>query len=178
MINYSLALRSSNPLDETASKKVYAMAQYDGVMSLQQFSKHIAEHGSCFSRATIQGVLTEAVDCLREQLLLGNKVQLGEMGAFYCTLSSKGTPTAEEFNPEVHVTRVNVRWDRSSQFDDLLNDAKFRYVGSREAQAIARKNEKTSIDSELGVSGDDETGNEGGNGNGSGNEGGNGDVNE
>jgi len=158
-IPYSLSLRSSNPLDETAKKKVYATAQYHEVLSLEKFARHIADHGSCFSRATVQGVLTEAVDCLKEQLLLGNKVQLGEMGAFYVTLRSRGADSADEFNTQSNITNVLPHWERSNKFESLLSDAEFVYVGTREAQAEARKAEKTEIDTELGVisSGDDST---------------------
>jgi len=148
-INYSLSLQSSNPLDETAKKKVYAHAQYSSLMTLNEFAEHIASHGSCFDRATIAAVLTKAVDCLREQLLLGNKVQLGDLGAFYCSLCSRGADSAIDFVIS-NIKRVKVGWEPSSYFQDLIKEASFKYVGTREAQAAARKAEKEEIETEMG----------------------------
>ncbi|MCF0199089.1 MAG: DNA-binding protein [Bacteroidaceae bacterium] len=148
-INYSL-VSCSNPSDMAAAKKIYPRAQYAEVMSLTEFSRHIANHGSCFSRATIQAVLTEAVDCLREQLLLGNRVQLGELGTFYVSLRSSGSDTAEGFSAAM-INDVKLKLMPSMLFTTLVKDASFHYVASRKAQAEARKDEKVSIDGGSGT---------------------------
>lgn len=145
-INYSLTLRSSNPLRDDAPRLVYAQAQYANLMTLEQLAEHIAHHGSNFSRGTIAAVLMEAVDCLREQLLLGNKVQLGDMGSFYCTLRSDGAATATDYSAE-RIRSVRVNWEPSAHFRDLRKEATFRYVTTRDAQAQARKQQKQEIDS-------------------------------
>ena len=75
MINYSISLRA-NPSDQDAPKKAYANAQYSQVMTLDKFCYHIASHGCVYSRADIQAILILAVDCLREQLLNGQQIQL------------------------------------------------------------------------------------------------------
>ena len=163
MINYSLGLRKSNPSEKNSEKKVFAYAQSTEVIDILKLAKHIQMHGSPYTRDIIVGVLTKAVDCIREQLLEGKKVNLGEMGSFYCTISSEGVDSADEFNPSAHIKGVNVRWDRGSEFEDLLAEAEFNYVTTREQQAKARKEEKAAINTELGVtdteggSGDDQT---------------------
>ncbi len=161
MIDYSLGARSSNPVEKNSEKKVYAYAQARQVIDIMKLAKHIQMHGSPFTRDIIVAVLTKAVDCVREELLEGNKVQLGEMGAFYCTLSSEGVDSAEDFNPSDHITRVNVRWERGAEFDNLKSDAEFNYVTTREQQAKAKKEEKAAINAELGIT-------EGGDGDGDG----------
>ena len=160
MINYSLGLRKSNPSEKNSEMKVYANAQNTEVIDIQKLAKHIQVHGSPYTRDIIVGVLTKAVDCIREQLLEGKKVNLGEMGSFYCTISSEGVDSADEFNPSAHIKGVNVRWDRGSEFEDLLAEAEFNYVTTREQQAKARKEEKAAINTELGVTegGDDNGG--------------------
>ena len=160
MINYSLGLRKSNPSEKNSEMKVYANAQNTEVIDIQKLAKHIQVHGSPYTRDIIVGVLTKAVDCIREQLLEGKKVNLGEMGSFYCTISSEGVDSADEFNPSAHIKGVNVRWDRGSEFADLLAEAEFNYVTTREQQAKARKEEKAAINTELGVTegGDDNGG--------------------
>ena len=158
MINYSLGLRKSNPNEKNAEMKVFAYAQSTEVIDIQKLAKHIQMHGSPYTRDIIVGVLTKAVDCIREQLLEGKKVNVGEMGSFYCTISSEGVDSADEFNPSAHIKSVNVRWDRGHEFEDLLSEAEFNYVTTREQQAKARKEEKAALNTELGVTESDDNG--------------------
>ena len=76
MVNYSIVMRS-NPMDADAAKKAYASAQYAEVMDINRFAEHIASHGCVYKRADIVAILTMAVDCMREQLLAGQKIQAG-----------------------------------------------------------------------------------------------------
>ncbi len=132
MINYSIVMRG-NPRDPEASKKAYATAQYTEVMTLEKFAEHIANHGCVYKRSDIIAILTMAVDCMREQLLAGQKIQLGDLGSFYISLNSEGALTAAEYNPAIHVKRVNVNWSCGRHFTDLLQEAEFNLVASREA---------------------------------------------
>ena len=115
MIDYSVSGRV-NPKEKDTPPRFYASAQTNKTMSLDEFSKHIASHGCVYKRADIAAVLTMAVDCLREMLLTGYKIELGDMGNFYISLSSEGTLTAKEFNPIHHVKSVNVNWERGLSF--------------------------------------------------------------
>ena len=151
MINYSLSPRCVNPGDAESAKKIFANAQVHEVLDLQKFAKHIALHGSPYTRDVIVGVLTATVDCLREQLLEGNKVSLGELGAFYVTFSGKGVDDANDYNPQTCITRVNVRWDAGDQFTDLKPDADFNFVTTRKQQALDKKAEKEALNQAIGA---------------------------
>ena len=133
MLDYSVSARY-NPMEKNEPAKYYASAQTNSVMNLNQFAKHIATHGSVYRRADIAAVLTMAVDCLREMLLNGTKVQLGDLGNFYVTFSSEGALTANEFNPEIHIKKVNVNWERGIDFLNLKEDATFNQVAIRSVQ--------------------------------------------
>ena len=112
MIKYSIAIKGTKPgtkKAEITETKAYGEAQTDEILSLDEFCKHIAEHHSPFSKGTIKGVLSDAVGCLREQLLAGNKVKLGDLGDFHVELATKGAKTTEEFNTS-YIENVNVRW--------------------------------------------------------------------
>ncbi len=148
MINYSLVLRNSIP-GEPSEKKVYAMAQSESKMSLREFSKHIADHGSVYDRSTVEGVLTKAVECMREQLLLGRIVELGDLGCFSISLSSNPAPNATEFTAK-NIKAVRARWSPGMDFRNLLEDAEFQFVTSRKAQAAARLEQKATLDAESG----------------------------
>ena len=175
-INYSLSARVANPSEQEIEKKIYATAQYNEVINLNDLAAHIASHGSPFSKGVILGILIDTVGCIRENLLLGNKVLLGDMGAFYITLSSEGIAKAEDFTPSL-IKGVNVRWSPSNEFKDLLNEASFRQVATRELQAIGRKEMKNQANENVNA---EENGNENGddNGNDNGNDNPGGEITE
>lgn len=150
MIDFSLSAHLSNPQEPDGSKKICANAQAREVISLGKFAKHISEHGSPYTRDVVMGVITAMVDCLREQLLLGNKVQLGELGSFYVRLSSKGVDKAEDFNASNNITSVTVRWDRGRNFGDLLQDAEFNLVATRKQQDEAKAASKAAANQAVG----------------------------
>ena len=151
MIDYSLGVRLSNPTDKNSEKRVYPYPQVREVLSLEKLAKHIASHGSPYTRDVILGVITATVDCIREQLLAGNKVQVGELGAFYITFTCEGVDNADDFNPQSHISAVNVRWDRGNNFADMKQVAEFNYVASRNQQAEAKKTEKQSLNVAIGI---------------------------
>ena len=135
MINYSITARAVNPnlfeinqaktrinqakaegkqpdpkdeaLVGTVVTNYFATAQYTEVMTIEKFARHIADHGTTYSRADIMAILYMAVDCMREQLLEGKKIRLGELGDFSLSLSSKGAETAEKFSSQ-NIQRVTV----------------------------------------------------------------------
>lgn len=148
MIDYSVTSRP-NPQDRDAAPKFYANPQVSENVSLNAFCRHIASHGSVYGRADIMSVLTQTVDCLREMLLNGCKVDLGDLGSFNIGLNSKGTATAEDFNPATHIKEVKVNWTPGTDFLNLKNDADFRLVTNRRAQRLLLKavtNGETNVD--------------------------------
>ena len=195
MINYSIVMRSVNAnlfeinqakgrikmaqkmgqtpeqvdLDLVATEKqnAFAIAQYADVMTIEKFARHIATHGCVYSRADISAILYMAVDCMRELLLEGKKIRLGDLGDFSVNLSSKGAETADKFTAQ-NITGVNVMWDPGMEFKNLLADAEFNLVASRSAQAAvlkAIKEGQTTVDLTVPA---DPTDPSGGDGNGGG----------
>ena len=173
MINYSIVMRSVNAnlleinqaksrinqakkdgkepekkdtdLVKTEKQNAFAISQYTDVMTIEKFAKHITSHGSVYSRADISAILYMAVDCMREMLLEGKKIRLGD---FSLLLSSKGAETADKFTAQ-NITNVKVQWEPGQQFKNLLDDAEFNLVASRSAQAAvikAIKEGKTNVD--------------------------------
>ncbi len=206
MINYSIVMRSVNAnlleinqaksrinqakkdgkepdkkdtdLVKTEKQNAFAISQYTDVMTIEKFAKHITSHGSVYSRADISAILYMAVDCMREMLLEGKKIRLGDLGDFSILLASKGAETADKFTAQ-NITNVKVQWEPGQQFKNLLEDAEFNLVASRSAQAAvikAIREGKTNVDLNVpetpdgGGDGDGTTG--GGNNAGSGTQGG------
>lgn len=122
----------------TEKQNAFAIAQYADVMTIEKFAKHIATHGCVYSRADISAILYLAVDCMRELLLEGKKIRLGDLGDFSVLLRSKGAETADKFTAQ-NITGVNVNWECGSEFKNLIEDAEFNLVASRAAQAAVLK---------------------------------------
>lgn len=125
-------------LVKSEKQHAFAVAQYVDVMTIEKFARHIATHGCVYSRADISAILYLAVDCMREMLLEGRKIRLGDLGDFSVSLSSKGAETAKQFSA-ANITAVNVVWDCGQEFKNLLADAEFNLVASRAAQAAVLK---------------------------------------
>ena len=184
MINYSIVMRSVNAnlieinqaksrinkakkdgkepdkkdtdLVKTEKQNAFAISQYTDVMTIEKFAKHITSHGSVYSRADISAILYMAVDCMREMLLEGKKIRLGDLGDFSLLLGSKGAETADKFTAQ-NITNVKVQWEPGQQFKNLLEDAEFNLVASRSAQAAvikAIKEGKTNVDLNVPVTPD------------------------
>jgi len=146
MINFSVAKRQ-NPF-KPEETKYYAQAQMSEHITLKKLAKHVSEHNSVFSVGTVMGVAVELVHCVRELLLEGKKVDLGDLGQFFVTLQSKGVPKATDFTAQ-QITGVNVQYTPGDEFDDMIQDAEFTMVSSRAAQQAtlkAEKEGKTTVD--------------------------------
>ena len=136
MIDYSIAIMGTKPGTKKADiteTKAYGTAQVHEVLSFDDFCKHIADHNSPFSKGCIKGVLTDAVACIREQLLAGNKVNLGDLGAFYVELKTEGAVTTEDFSA-LNILEVKPTWVPGERFQNLRSEAEFNLVPSRAAQ--------------------------------------------
>ena len=148
MLNYSIVIMGTTPgtkKSEITETKAYATAQMTEKMSLDDFAEHISGHNSPFSTGVVKGILTDAVKCLREQLLEGKRICLGDLGTFGIELASEGARTTNEFTAQ-NIKEVNVRWSPGKKFKNLRDVATFQLVPNRTAQADAIeviKNEDT-----------------------------------
>lgn len=148
MINYSIAIMGTTPGTKKANiteTKAYGVAQASEVLDINGFAKHVANHGCVYSKGDIVGLLTIAVGCLRELMLEGKRVKLGDLGDFQPRLKTEGAKTPGEFSA-ANIKNVCVNWTPGKTFKSLRNEATFKLVPSREAQAEAIeiiKNEDT-----------------------------------
>ena len=131
----------TNYLKPEDGPKAYAKNQVREIWDLDKFSKHIASHNSGYSRGLVKAILTDMCDCLVEQLLNGNKIKLGSLGVFSISLSCEGAESIEKFS-EDNIKSVNINFNPGVDFENLINQAEFKLVASRIAQAATLKAEK------------------------------------
>lgn len=145
-ISYSLALRYTVPGEPESDNKTYAVAQVSEKLDLPAIAQHMAGHDNKYNKGDIMAVVTQLSSCIKEQLLLGNKVDLGDLGSFSVTLASDGADNAEAFSTSM-IKRVRVRWYPSKALNSLINEASFQFVGTRESQQEARKQDRERLNS-------------------------------
>ena len=163
-IQYSVSMLGS-PAHEDDPKKAYGKIQLTGVVSLNELSAHISEHNSVFSKGTILGILSELSGCIRELILQGYKIDLGELGTLTPAITCKGAVTMADFSSQ-NITDLRVNFAKGSALLNLRRDAEFEQTTTRAAQAAARvaqKEGKTNADWTPKTDGEGEGGNDGGN---------------
>ena len=143
MIDYSISVKSAKPgtkKDQIQVTKAYGQAQIRKKLTLDEFAAHIREHGCVYDKGDIAAIITKTIRCLREQLLLGNSIVLGDLGTFAPTLKTKGATLAEDFST-ANILAVNVKWTKSRVFKgtELRKDAEFNLVGTRSQQSETNK---------------------------------------
>ena len=137
MIDYSVFMMK-NPAKPEAPEKAYAKNQVSEIWTLEKVAKHIADHNGVYSRGTVKGVISDMCECLVEQLLNGNKIQLGELGTFGISISSMGADSLDKFTSK-NIKAVNILFAPGVDFENLIGRAEFNLVASRSAQAATLK---------------------------------------
>ena len=137
-IDYSVTMRR-NPMNENDPSKAYASVQYAGTAKLDQLAQHILDHGSPYTRDMIIGVATALVDCVREHVLEGYKVELGDLGTFKITISNKGAKSLDEFKAETNIDDALVEYEPGGYFVDLKDRIQWNQVVNRTIQRAAMR---------------------------------------
>ena len=146
-IQYSVAMQP-NPQKPDEAKKAYANLQLTGIVDINELAEHIADHNTVFSKGTTVGILTELSVCMRELILQGYKIQLGDIGTFAPSISSTGAKTRDEFSA-ANIREMSINFNIGKAFENLRCDAEFEKTSTRKAQAAALKAEnegKTTAD--------------------------------
>ena len=173
--------------------KWYARVEGKEQMSVYDMAVHMAKHNTPFSAGTIEGILRDFVDCVREQCLQGNTVKIDNLAIFKASVSANGLVLGEGYkvNAGLGTVPATKNADGTSRTPDytkegqsaistvrlvaqatgeftkkqLNDDAKFRWTkAAREKiEAIINPNGTTNAPSNVGTTGGGTTGNGGSN---------------
>ena len=110
ILKYKMVTRH-NPQNKSEQPKWYAKAVQDRTINFEGLVNHMSEHNSPYSRGVIHGVLTDMLDCVKELLLDGKSVRLGDLGLFSVGLRTTWAKSREKWSVGTHVQGVtlNVR---------------------------------------------------------------------
>ena len=96
MVNYSLALMSSKPGDDSAPKLFYAKAQADGEVTLDEMAEDIA-YSTSLTDGDVLNAIRALVKQVNKNLAAGKIVRLENFGSFQLQLQSAGAETEKKF---------------------------------------------------------------------------------
>ena len=110
ILKYKMVTRI-NPQNKSEQPKWYAKAVQDRTIDFEGLVTHMSEHNSPYSRGVIHGVLTDMLDCVKELVLDGKSVRLGDLGLFSVGLKTSGAKSRDRWSVATHVQGVtlNVR---------------------------------------------------------------------
>ncbi len=157
MIELYLSKVTESSETETAGK-MYARVSYKQTMDLHDMAHHMAEHNTAFSEGLIVGVLTDFVKCVREMVLNGNTVKVGNLAIFKATVESNGLEVlydaqsdkvasatmgtlkeGDKTGPAVKTIKLLAQSTGDFTRDELKKDAKLAWTDKTKAEIAAAK---------------------------------------
>jgi len=132
-LDYSVALL---PNIRTGEKKAYAYLQSRGTYTIDELADMLVERGSNYDRGDAYAIIVKLTKYVKDILLDGYTVDLGDLGRMRLTCSSEGAASLKEFTRD-KIKHINVKFKPSEKFDNLLNEVTLHKVPSRRVVAAA-----------------------------------------
>lgn len=135
MLRYKV--QKCNLTGSKADGKYYGRLTHE-LMEFDELIKYLAGKNTSFTEGTFQAVLVDTMNALRELLLMGKSVRLGEMGIFSLGMTSEGAETLRDVDKDhktgFHVANIKglkVNWLLGKRFEtkQLFADATFKEAG-------------------------------------------------
>ena len=137
-IKYAIVMRKNNRTGRVLAyaNPVNELCTYD------QLVNAIVE-ATTVTRADAAAVIEALVVYTKQELLRGNAVALGQLGALYTTFRSAGTADAKEFTASL-IKRVNIRFRPTEDFSTTSSWQTSRRPSPRPAQSPSSRPARTS----------------------------------
>ena len=88
--------QTTNAKIKEAYNKWFPRVVTDETIGLEELAEHMASHNTPYSKGAILGMLTDAVGCTKELLLLGKNVKFPDLAIFSLGLKVKGGADKKE----------------------------------------------------------------------------------
>ena len=128
-VQLKINLKANNNRKSDYYGKLYGYTETQSVLSTRGLCKHIADHGTIFTRDIVNGVITKLCECIPELVGQGVPVKLDGIGTFYPTAQNeKGglddIEAAKATNPDAVLTGIHVRFrPDGTKLDNLTSKA-------------------------------------------------------
>ena len=120
-----ISLYQNNNKNSQAYQKWYPRVAAEETIGLDELAEHMASHNTPFSKGAIKGILTDAVVCTKELLLLGKNVKFPDLAIFSIGLKVKGgADTKEDFSVAKFIIGLKLRARATGELSSANLDTK------------------------------------------------------
>ncbi|MBQ9355740.1 MAG: DNA-binding protein [Prevotella sp.] len=132
--------------------KVYARVSNANPVGINELAKHMNKHGTPYTRGVIIGVLSDMVGCIREMILEGQPVKLGDLCIFKASVESSCANTAADFDIAKNIKNVKLLAQATGEMmrASLSEDATLEYTTLAQKVREGKVDIATLYDSEAG----------------------------
>lgn len=135
-MKYSLVTKKNR---DTGEVRIYANSVNE-VYDFDDLQRDVVS-ATTVTEADVQAVLAAVLVALKREILKGNDVKLGSLGAIYPTFRSEGTDDAEKFTSAL-IQKVNLRFRPSTEFTKEVQKATFTIAPTKKLYREAIKSMK------------------------------------
>ena len=126
-----------------AYQKWYGKSVAMKTMSYRELVKHIAEHNTVYGEDVCLGVANKLQKCILEQLMESKKVQFGELGTFYLSMSTEGAESKDKFAVGQNVKGLYLRFAPSrTDINNLSSKMLKKTATFQDIEALAGNSEE------------------------------------
>ena len=116
--------------------KWYPRVIAEETIGLEELAEHMASHNTPFSAGAIKGILTDAVSCTKELLLLGKNVKFPDLAIFSIGLKVKaGADTKEDFSIAKNIAGLKLRARATDKLSSANLDASIKRIDKSDSTA-------------------------------------------
>ena len=124
-----ISLSQNNNEKSQAYQKWYPRVVAEETSGLDELAEHMASHNTPFSKGAIKGILTDAVVCTKELLLLGKNVKFPDLAIFSIGLKVKGgADTKENYSVAKFIIGLKLRARATGELSSANLDTTIKRV--------------------------------------------------
>lgn len=120
---YNKVLRK-NPSKQEEAGKWYPVLRSVTQVTEKEVSKRISDE-TTLNPKEAEMAIYQLLKVLKEELLSGNTVQLGDWGSFYLTVNSEGVEKEADVTAML-IKQINVNFRAGSELREAINKAEFK----------------------------------------------------
>lgn len=128
--------------------KWFPRVESEETIGLDELAEHMQSHNTPFSKGSIKGILTDAVACTKELLLLGKNVKFPDLAIFSIGLKLKngGAPTKEDFTVGKYIQGLKLRARATGELTSDNLDTTIKRVDTTKSENSGKTDNPSSGD--------------------------------
>ena len=130
-----------------AFQKWYPRVVAEETIGLDKLAEHMSNHNTPFSAGAIKGILTDAVSCTKELLLLGKNVKFPDLAIFSIGLKVKeGAETKDSFSITKNIAGLKLRARATGELSSANLDANIKRIDKSDSTTTNGKTTENTTD--------------------------------